>query len=132
MQKSKYVPGHVVSADFARQLTKGVTDSEKKFEIVTAWVSCNIFYDFIKATKVAKKRGVLPDPVGCWNNRMGICQDISALTVNMLRAVGIQAYMCIGHADRAYHAWVEATINGKTKRYDHEGKAKKYIRERVY
>ena len=49
---------------------------------------------------------------------MGICLDISALAVRMLKESGIQARMAAGWADGDYHAWVYANVDGKTIRYD--------------
>lgn len=129
---SKYVPYHAESQGMAKQLCSGIRDPVKKLEIITGYVSGSIGYDYIRATKVAKLKGQYPDVSGCWSKHMGICLDTAALTVGMLRAVGIRAYLCIGHADRNYHAWVEAIINGQTFRYDHDGKANNYNVERKY
>ena len=62
---------------------------------------------------------------------MGICQDISSLVVIMLRAVGIKSYLCIGHADSTYHAWVQAYIGGKVYRYDHENRTGENVQYRL-
>lgn len=129
---SKHLPYHAMSAAYARQLTFGVKDLKARYDMITGWISKNIVYDYVKAATVANKKGVYPDPAGCWRMHMGICQDISALTVNMLRAAGVTAYLCIGHADRNYHAWVEAKISGQIFRYDHAGKAQRYIKEKSY
>lgn len=132
---SKYVPYHAPSIAYAKQLTKGLPDKQQKYQVITTFISRTIGYDFVKAATINKKVGSLPDVAGCWNKRVGICLDIAALTTGMLRAVGIQAYLVIGHADRNYHAWVEARINGKTIIYDHDnpkGKAITYKKERVY
>ena len=129
---SKYVPYHAESQGFAKQLCRGISDPVKKLKIITSYVSGSIGYDYIRATQVAKLKGQYPDVSGCWSKHMGICLDTAALTVGMLRAVGIRAYLCIGHADRNYHAWVEVEINGQTYRYDHDGKANNYNVERKY
>lgn len=129
---SKEVPYHEESVKKARQLVGDEKDVVKKFRIITNWVSRNIDYDYIRAIKIPKRGRELPDVEGCWNKKMGICMDIASITTGMLRAVGVLAYMCYGHADRMYHAWVEATMNGKTYRYDFSGKAKKYTREKIF
>lgn len=129
---SRSVPYHAPSRGFAKQHTAGVKDPVERYKLITEWITRSIGYDYIKAANVAKKRGILPDPAGCWHNRIGICQDIAALAVNMLTAVGIKAVMCVGHADRQYHAWAEARIGGKVFRYDRCGMAKQYTKERVY
>ena len=73
-------------------------------------------YDYIKA--ILTKVGQLPDIEKCFASKMGICQDLAALTVAMLRVNGIPAKMIIGYAGRKYHAWVEYWQNEKWNRYD--------------
>ncbi len=124
------------------QLCAGLTDPLDKWEKITHWVTKAIKYDYIRAIKIRKGNGV-PDLDHCWNLRVGICLDIAALTVGMLRAVGIDAQMVWGHAEtagvfgtksRTYHAWVEAIVGGQLKIYDHDakpGKAVAYSKERT-
>jgi transglutaminase-like putative cysteine protease len=38
--------------------------------------------------------------------KSGICLDLAALVVALLRIMGIPAKLTIGMADRQYHAWV--------------------------
>lgn len=128
---SKYVPHHAPSAAYAKELTADLRSPLEKYTAITSYVSRMIRYDYIRAIKIPKKGG-LPDVPHVWQTHMGICLDTAALTVGMLRAVGLQSYLCIGHADRQYHAWVETTINGTTYRYDHDGKAATYKTERRY
>ena len=122
---SKYIPYHAESIKKAKELVGKEKDPLNKFNIVTHYIFKNFVYDFIRAVSIPKYGREFPDVEGCWQKHMGICMDISSMTVGMLRGVGVQAYMCYGHADGQYHAWVEATIHGKTYRYDHRGKAKK-------
>lgn len=129
---SKEVPYHVEAAAKAREIVGLEKDVVKKFTLITQWVSRNIGYDYIRAIKIPKRGRELPDVEGCWSKKMGICMDIASMTTGMLRAVGVAAYMCYGHTERSYHAWVEATMKGKTYRYDYNGKAKKYKREKIF
>ncbi|MBQ9409288.1 MAG: transglutaminase family protein [Clostridia bacterium] len=128
---SKYVPYHEPSIRKAKDLCKNCAFNIDKYSAITKWINHNIVYDFIRAKNIPKK-GALPDVAGCWEKHMGICQDIAALTVGMLRAVGVYCVLAIGRADGFYHAWVEATINGKLYRFDRSGKAKTYKREKSY
>lgn len=112
---------------FSRQLTAGMAP-RASFDILTKWVSKNIIYDYVKAAKVAKLTGINPDPVACWATHRGICQDIAALTVIMLRAAGIRCYLCVGHVGGVYHAWVQAYIGGVVLIYDHDNKTGKQIK----
>lgn len=101
------------------------------------FIKANFSYDYIKACKVSKK-GVLPDIDSTWQNRAGICQDLAALAVCLLRTCQIPAKLVIGHADKKYHAWVEFELNGRKMRYDPTvdvgalRKPNKYIKERWY
>ena len=131
---SKYLPIHTPSRAYARELCYGLTRPVDKWETVTGWVGKAIAYDHVRRITIPK-RGGLPDLTRCWQLRMGICLDIASLTVGMLSAVGVAAYLVIGWADRSYHAWVEATIDGKTYRFDHDDpqkRVKAYKRERWY
>ena len=128
---SKWVPAVPEAHAKAKELTKGLIGGKAKYDAITEYVRKNFAYDYIRAIKIPK-RNVYPDPVYCWKNKMGICQDIAAMTTGMLRAVGVNACMCVGAADGHHHAWVEATINGKTYRFDHPHEAKSYKTERTY
>lgn len=132
---TKYTPYHAQSAAKAKELCKGLKTPTDKFWAVTKWITDMVFYDYIRASN-PKLRKVYPDLDYVWTKKRGICLDTAALAVNMLRAVGIRAYVAVGHADKTYHAWAEATINGKTYLYDHQasdrGKKPVYKREHVY
>ena len=123
---SPYTPYHAESAQYARQLCRDASTTLEKYRIITSYISRIICYDYIRAAQIAKLKGQRPDIDGCWRKHMGICMDIAALTHNMLNSVGIKSYVCIGYADRQYHAWVEAVIKSVRYRYDHDGKAKRY------
>ena len=73
-------------------------------------------YDYVKA--VLTKPGTLPDIDGTYRKGMGICQDLSALTVAMLRSQGIPSKLVIGYAGKQYHAWVTAKVGGKERFFD--------------
>lgn len=133
MNNSVYVPFHKESVEKAMELVKGKKTELSRYKAITYYVDTTFGYDYIKAVKVAKTRGVLPDVETTWKTRLGICQDISAMVVGMLRAVGIKANLCIGKAgSNISHAWVEAVIGGKKYRYDHSGNARVYVTERMY
>ena len=128
---SKYVPYNAESVQFAKDLTKDMTAQLDKYKAITSYVSRAIAYDYVRAINIPKKGG-LPDVDRCWRLKMGICLDIAALTTGMLRAVGLNAYLCVGWADKSYHAWVEVVINNQKHRYDHDGRARTYKTERKY
>ena len=69
---------------------------------------------------------------------MGICQDLSAMMCCMLRVQGIPCKLVIGYADKYYHAWTVAVMNGEEMFFDPTESVgalygiKKYKQERVY
>ena len=115
---SKFLPIHDPSRKKARELCKNCCSNLERWQTITEYVTRNFSYDYIRAILIPKKNG-LPDIDRCWKRRMGICLDIASMTVGMLKAVGINAYLIVGFADKKYHAWVEATISGKNYYYDH-------------
>lgn len=123
---SKYLPYHKESREYAKTLTKDEKDPMKKYRMITDWVSKNFVYDYIRAAKIPKKGG-LPDLEHIWTTKMGICLDTASMTTGMLKAVGLKAVLCFGYANKAWHAWVETTIDGKKYRYDHDAKSGKTI-----
>lgn len=118
----------------AKDLCKDTKSLLERYEIITKYVSDKIAYDYVRAITIPKRNGQ-PDVARCWNMRMGICLDIAALTVGMLRAVSIPCNLVIGWANGKRHAWVEARIDNKRYLYDHDdpkGTVKLYKKERLY
>ena len=131
---NKYTPVHEPSRAKAKELCKGLRTLQERYEVITKYISDQFVYDYVRAITIPKKNG-LPNVSRCWDKRMGICLDISSLTVNMLRAVSVPCNLVIGWAGGHYHAWVEARMNGKRYLYDHDdpqGKVKVYKKERMY
>ena len=121
----------------AAEICEGMTDQAEIYETVRRFVLKNFNYDYVKSVTV--KAGVLPDINGCWEKRMGICQDLSALTIAMLRSQGIPARLMIGTLGAStYHAWVTAVVNGEDKFFDPtaelsgSSKTATYTTERYY
>lgn len=129
---SKYLPFHKESRECAKELVKDCKTDLGKFRKITNYVSRCFGYDYVRAIKIPKNGGWAPDIEGCWQKHMGICLDTASMTTGMLQAVGVNATLCFGDADGNYHAWVESIINGKKYRYDHDGKAKKYVVKHTY
>ena len=101
----------------ASDLCKDMTDQADIYKAVCNYVVKNFSYDFIKSVTV--QSGVLPDIDYCWDNKMGICQDLSALTCAMLRSQGVPARLIIGTLGSGTpHAWVLAVVNGEDKFFD--------------
>lgn len=87
---------------------------------VCGFVKKNFSYDYMKANKVKKDdtKGMMPAIDDTWEKRMGVCQDLSAVTCAMLRSQGVPAKLMIGDLKKLYHAWVVLIIDGEEKRFD--------------
>ena len=119
----------------ADSLCAGKSDKEA-FDEVCNFMKTSFVYDFIKAINV--KAGTLPDIDGSYEKKMGVCQDLSAIMVAMLRTQGIPSKLIIGYADSQYHAWTMTTINGEDVFFDPTAAlsaisaVKQYSMERYY
>lgn len=125
MSMSKYVPYHAESVAYAKKITKDAKSDMEKYRIIIEFIKKNFAYDYVRAITIPKVNG-LPDLNRTWKSRLGICLDVASLTTGMLRAVGLEAVLCFGYTEKAYHAWVETRIEGKNYRFDWSGTAKKY------
>ena len=120
----------------ADELCSSLSKDSEAYKKVTSFMSTSFVYDFIKAATI--KAGLLPDLDGCFKKKQGVCQDLSAVMVCMLRSQGIPAKLMIGYADNNYHAWVIAIYNGKEYFFDPTAaingisKVKTYTAERCY
>lgn len=99
------------------------------------FIASEFSYDFVRASSISP--GTLPEIDGCFENRAGICQDLAAVTACMLRVQGIPARLVIGYADRYYHSWITAVVDGEEIFLDPTAaigamNAKKYTIERYY
>ena len=118
----------------AKELCGGKTDAEM-FEAVCAYVSTHVTYDFFKAMSV--KKDYLPVPDETLETGQGICFDYAVLACAMLRSQGVPCRLEIGYADKTYHAWISAYIDGEWQRNDPTytstgATAKTYTLERWY
>ena len=103
----------------AVELCKGMTDQDEIFKTIKNFVLKNFQYDFIKSVTVAGSSGLLPNIEECWEKKMGICQDLSAMTCAMLRSQGVPARLIIGQlGSGTAHAWVLAVVNGEDVFFD--------------
>ena len=120
-----------IAAELAKEKTE-----RQYFEAVKDYIRTHFAYDFIKA--VTRTTGMRPDIDETMAKCMGICQDLSAIVVAMLRSQGIKSKLVIGFADNHYHAWTVSEIDGKDELYDPTvdvcalGKVNEYTEERVY
>ena len=101
----------------AESLCGGMNDQKQIYQAVCDYMKGHFAYDYIKSVSV--KPGQLPDIDDAWNKHMGICQDLSAIMVAMLRSQGVPARLMIGTLNAStYHAWVTAVVNGEEEFFD--------------
>ena len=105
------------------------------YKTICDFMTSEFSYDFVRAKTI--QAGTLPEIDQCFDNRAGICQDLSAVMVCMLRVQGIPAKLMIGYADKYYHAWTTAIVDGQEVFFDPTQaigclNAKKYTIERYY
>lgn len=124
---------------YANEMCGGMTDQAEIYKSICTYVLQNFIYDYIKSVSVQSMSQQMPDIDYCWDNRMGICQDLSAMTCAMLRSQGIPARLMIGTVgSNTYHAWVVAVVNGEEKFFDPtaelnaSNKNETYTTERYY
>lgn len=98
------------------ELCEGMTDDQEIFETIRSYIKTNYLYDYVKAATV--KSGTLPDIDGCYETKMGICQDLAALAACMLRVQGVPTRLMVGYTGKMYHAWNIVIINGEEVLYD--------------
>ena len=99
----------------AGELCEGMGEKEV-YRTVCEFITSEFVYDYIRALTISA--GELPDPDGAFEKRMGICQDLSAVMVGMLRTMGIPGRMIIGYADDNYHAWTQTMVDGEDQFFD--------------
>ena len=111
-------------------------NEKEAYKIICGFMKSHFIYDYIKAATV--KAGTLPDIDGSFAKKAGICQDLSAIMVCMLRTQGIPSRLMIGYADKQYHAWVTTTVEKKEEFFDPTAainsisNVKTYTTERYY
>lgn len=108
---------------------------EQAVQAVEEFMGSEFAYDFVRAKTI--NAGEKPDIDYCYDNRMGICQDLAAVTACMLRVQGVPTRLVIGYADKYYHAWNTVVVNGQEVLFDPTNAvgaidAKKYQSERMY
>ena len=123
-----------VTVQKSDELCAGKSASES-YKIICDFMSSEFAYDFVRALNITA--GTLPEVDPCFEKRMGICQDLSAVMVCMLRVQGIPAKLVIGYADKYYHAWTVTVVDGEEIFFDPTAAlnaifAKSYSVERMY
>lgn len=101
----------------SEEICAGLESDREKFDAIRAYIQSNYVYDFVKAATVTG--GTMPDIDGCYETKMGICQDLAAMAACMLRVQGIPTKLIIGYVGKNYyHAWNGVIIDGEEILYD--------------
>lgn len=103
----------------AARICEGMTDQAKIYKTICDYMKSHFAYDYIKASTLGKETGQLPQIDESWDKHMGVCQDLSAIMVAMLRSQGVPARLMVGYLNgKTYHAWVTAVVNGEEEFFD--------------
>ena len=86
------------------------------FENIRKYIVKNYSYDYLKSDICTNF--LLPNIEECYSKKEGICQDLAALTVSLLREKHIPSKFVIGFADGHYHAWTSTLIDGREVIFD--------------
>lgn len=99
------------------EICRGLSTQRECYDAIFEYITTSYAYDFVKMVTV--KPGMMPAINDCFEKHMGICQDLSALSVCMLRVQGIPAKLMIGTLENGtYHAWVVAVVDGQEILFD--------------
>ena len=102
----------------SQTLCEGLTDDAEKAQAIRAFITGKFMYDYMKVVMIENATAYLPDVDVTLQERKGLCFDFAALFCCMLRAQGIPTKLVIGYADRTYHAWNQAYLNGEWRLFD--------------
>ena len=113
--KVDYSSSEKIHAELEKVVSVANTETEK-YEKITRYIRTWFIYDWSAASR--KNAPEYTDIDRVLTRRIGLCEELSALTVAMLRLSDIQSRLVIGKANSATHAWVEALVDGKIRRFD--------------
>ena len=118
-------------------LCEGLSGDAEKVKAVEEFVTGQFLYDYMKVVTIENATAYLPDVDATLQEKKGLCFDFAALVCCMLRAQGIPTQLVIGYADRSYHAWNQAYVDGSWRLIDTTAKitgtrVKQYTPERRY
>ena len=124
-----------VTVQKSDEICAGKTTARECYDAVCDFITSEFSYDFVRAKTISS--GTLPEVDPCFEKRSGICQDMAAVMVCMLRVQGIPAKLVIGYADQYYHAWTVAVVDGQEIFFDPTAaigamNAKNYAVERMH
>ena len=121
LQPNEHVP-YSADAEIVRvadELCGGTDDPEIMFDRIRRYAEKNFVFDYITVYKLGRvEYEILPDIDRLLQTRMGVCKDLSAAVVAMLRSQGVPSVLAYGYGDGSPHAWVVASLGGRQVLYD--------------
>ena len=95
------------SIEKADSLTKNCKTEEEVIDTIYQFVVENFVYDYENVKQKAATIGYIPDIEIIYQNKTGICYDISAIMAAMMRSQGITVKLVTGYTKNidGYHAW---------------------------
>lgn len=102
--------------DKAESLTKKSKTDADKVKKIYSYIIKNFAYDYERLSDKTSTQYYVPSIQDTFSRKLGICYDISATLVGMLRTVGVEARVVTGYTPNVsvYHAWTQV--------YDSESK----------
>lgn len=100
----------------SEEICAGLETDAEKMEAIREYMANGFAYDFVRALTISD--AYLGDVDGCFEKRMGLCQDLAVVAACMLRVQGIPTQLVIGYAGDIYHAWNNVLIDGEYQRLD--------------
>lgn len=130
-----YYTPNFKAVEQSKKLCEGLTTDVEKYNAIIGYISQNFAYDYDRAA--SNPSFYLGDVDGCFESKIGLCQDLAAMTACMLRVQGIPSQLVIGYADRYYHAWNKVLLDGEYRTLDITAEitgvpASRYTEERHY
>lgn len=98
------------------EVCAGLESDRDKVSAIRDFMVNGFMYDYVRALTISEN--YLGDIDGCFNTRMGLCQDLAATAACMLRVQGIPTQLVIGYHDSIYHAWNNVYVDGEFLRLD--------------
>ena len=121
LQPNEHVP-FSDDAEIVRITDKLCADTDNPeviFNRICRYMKKHFVFDYITVYKLGKvDHEILPDIDRLLQTGMGVCKDLSAVAVAMLRSQGIPAVLAYGYGDGSPHAWVIADLGGRQVLYD--------------
>lgn len=129
---SQYVNYTQESAAVAasEEICAGLQTDREKVSAIRKFMTQGFAYDYVRA--LTSPPSYLGDVDGCFETRLGLCQDLAVVAACMLRVQGIPTQLVIGYAGEIYHAWNNVLIDGEYRRLDITAELSGFSKDTVY